>query len=74
MTNNHRHYSNGEIIVHWKPELCSHSTLCVKNLPKVFDVGRRPWIDAKAAETKEIMRVVEMCPSGALSWSYEALN
>lgn len=69
MATNHRNYSNSEIIVHWKPELCSHSTICVKNLPKVFNASKRPWVDIKAAETKEIIKVVEMCPSGALSWS-----
>lgn len=64
-----KHYSNGTITIHWRPELCTHSAKCVSNLPTVFDVRRRPWIDASAAPTSEIIRVVEMCPSGALSWS-----
>ena len=60
MAENHKHYDNGEITVHWKPELCWHAAECVSHLPKV---------DVRGASTDEIIRVVEMCPSGALSWS-----
>ena len=58
MAENHKHYDNGEITVHWKPELCWHAAECVSHLPNV-----------RGASTDEIIRVVEMCPSGALSWS-----
>lgn len=61
-------YSNGEIVVVWKPNRCIHSGNCVQGLPRVFDVSRRPWIDPHAATTDEIVRQVERCPSGALTW------
>ena len=63
-----KEYGNGEIIVRWTPSLCTHSGRCVRNLPAVFDVRRRPWIDLHAARTADIIRVVELCPSGALTW------
>ncbi|HIW97072.1 MAG TPA: (4Fe-4S)-binding protein [Candidatus Tidjanibacter gallistercoris] len=69
MEANHKHYDNGEITVHWKPELCWHAAECVSRLPAVFDVKKRPWVDVQGATTEEIIRVVELCPSGALSWS-----
>lgn len=69
MSDNHRDYTNGEIVVHWQPELCTHSGKCVRNLPHVFNMRMKPWIDMAGASSDEIIRVVELCPSGALSWS-----
>ncbi len=63
-----KEYSNGEIIVRWEPALCTHSGRCIHSLPAVFDVRRRPWIDMRGADTQTIIRVVESCPSGALTW------
>ncbi len=60
-------YSNGEITVVWQPHLCIHSAACAVGLPKVFDPGRRPWVDPHAAPTIEIRNQVIMCPSGALT-------
>lgn len=60
-------YSNGEIIIIWKPELCVHSGICAMGLRSVFDPDRRPWVDASAASTQEIIDQVRKCPSGALS-------
>lgn len=71
MADNHRNYRNGEVVVHWKPELCWHAAECIRNLPEVFNVRKRPWVDVLAAPTAEIVRVVELCPSGALTWSKE---
>lgn len=39
-------YSNGEVAIKWKPELCIHSGNCVRGLPEVFKSGERPWINA----------------------------
>lgn len=61
-------YSNGEVTVIWRPSLCIHSAKCVRGLPLVFDTRRKPWIDAKAATTIEIVEQVKSCPSGALSF------
>jgi uncharacterized Fe-S cluster protein YjdI len=62
-------YTNGEITVLWKPNRCIHSGICVRGLPRVFDVKRRPWVDILAATTSEIRDQVDRCPSGALSWA-----
>ena len=65
-------YSNGEIVILWKPHQCIHSGNCVRGLRPVFDVSRRPWIDPLAASTEEIVAQVEKCPSGALSWEKDS--
>ena len=61
-------YSNGEVTVVWKPEICMHSTICFKGLHEVFDPQKRPWININGASTERIVEQVRKCPSGALSY------
>lgn len=61
-------YSNGEITISWKPALCTHSGVCVKTLPKVYNPKERPWIKIENASSEELMNQVSNCPSGALSY------
>jgi uncharacterized Fe-S cluster protein YjdI len=64
-------YSNGEITIVWKPNLCIHSTKCWKGetaLPEVFNPAKKPWIVAEASSSKRIMEQIDKCPSGALSY------
>ena len=66
-----KEYSNGEVTVVWKPESCIHSTVCWKKttgLPNVFQPNTKPWIKLEGGTTEEIMKQVDKCPSGALSY------
>ncbi len=63
-----KEYTNGEITVVWKPHLCDHSAVCINELPKVFDTFSRPWIKMDAAPTEDIIKVVDRCPTRALTW------
>jgi uncharacterized Fe-S cluster protein YjdI len=63
-----KEYTNGEITVVWKPRLCDHSAVCISELPSVFDSLKRPWIIITGAPSKDIMDVVDRCPTQALSW------
>lgn len=58
-----------EVTIHDNRGVCSKDGSCVKFLPEVFKPGRRPWIDPNAASAEDIIRVIEMCPSGALSYT-----
>jgi uncharacterized Fe-S cluster protein YjdI len=62
-----RSYTNGEITVVWKPDLCVHSTVCFRGLPQVFKPRERPWVVIEAAPSAAIAQQVSRCPSGALS-------
>ncbi|QNJ96856.1 (4Fe-4S)-binding protein [Constantimarinum furrinae] len=63
-----KEYSNGEVTVVWKPELCIHSANCVKNLPEVFKPKDKPWIQPNNAGSEDLMAAIKKCPSGALSY------
>jgi uncharacterized Fe-S cluster protein YjdI len=64
-----KHYSNGEITVAWKPDICVHSGICARGLPSVFRPKVKPWIDLTPADTATIIDQVDKCPSGVLSWA-----
>lgn len=65
-------YRNDKIVVRYDPKTCIHAGDCVRGLPKVFDVGKKPWIDVNGASLDAIAAQVRKCPSGALS--YELLK
>ncbi len=66
----HRLYENDDIAVFWNSDKCFHAKRCVHGSPKTFDPKRKPWIDLRHAETKEIWQAISECPSGALSCIY----
>jgi putative redox protein len=60
-------YSNSDITVVWKPELCRHAARCATQLPQVFNPATKPWINPDGATSSEIIEQVSRCPTGALS-------
>lgn len=65
-----KRYTNGEVTVIWKPEVCIHSKICWHGLPEVFNPKERPWVKIESASTEQIAAQVDRCPSGALSYFY----
>ena len=61
-------YPASGITVTFDPNVCVHSALCVRTLPRVFDVRRAQWIDAHAGEAHAIAEAIDRCPSGALQY------
>jgi uncharacterized Fe-S cluster protein YjdI len=61
-------YTNGEITIIWKPDVCIHSRKCFMGLPTVFDPRKRPWIEMDGTDTAAIVAQIQKCPSGALSY------
>lgn len=60
-------YTNGDVTIVWKAELCIHSKKCWQGLPQVFKPGQRPWIAPEGTSSEAIVAQVSKCPSGALS-------
>lgn len=61
-------YSNGDVTIVWQPHLCIHSTICFRGLPHVFDPRKRPWVTPENVDSETIMKQIDACPSGALSY------
>lgn len=69
MENSSKDYTKGNLTVTWTPSLCMHSANCVKRLHTVFDPKRSPWIDLELGEISEICQAIDLCPSGALTYT-----
>ena len=64
-------YIGKGVTIHDNRGVCSHVGYCTDNLPSVFLMGKEPWIDPNGAPVADVIRVIKMCPSGALSYSVE---
>jgi len=62
-----KEYTNGEVTIVWKQDVCIHAAEWAKNLPRVFNPRERPWIRPENATSELIIEVVNKCPSGAIS-------
>ena len=66
-----QNYTGQRITIHDNRGICAHAGICTDNLETVFRMGQEPWIDADGASAEDIIRVIETCPSGALSYSID---
>ena len=60
-------HKGSKIIVRWDTLKCAHAGVCVRTLPAVFDVKKKPWVQPDGASVDEVKLAVSKCPSGALS-------
>lgn len=61
-------YRGKDIIVRYDENTCIHAGNCVKGLPAVFDVNRKPWVHPDDATVDAIKKTIATCPSGALTF------
>ena len=61
-------YTANELTIVWKPQLCTHSAKCFHGLPNVFNPDEKPWVKPENETTEAIIKQVDLCPSGALSY------
>lgn len=62
-------YVKDDLTITWKPHLCIHSAKCFNGLPEVFNPRVHPWITPEGSTAEEIISQINMCPSGALSYT-----
>lgn len=58
-------HKNDKLVVRYDPAICIHAGECVRGLPSVFSLSRKPWIDVNGAPAAAIIEQVKRCPSGA---------
>lgn len=63
-----KEYKNDDLIVYWERPKCIHAAECTHGLPDVFRPRSRPWINLDNADSEEIIKVIDACPSGALKY------
>ncbi len=63
-----RKYKGTDFSVSYDKNICTHSAVCVKTLPLVFDPKKKPWVNTAGASKKEIQDMIKTCPSGALKF------
>ena len=68
MPNYQHSYENDVIKVSFNGRICAHAGYCFRELREVFDGARNPPIKLEGGTTEEIIRVVELCPSSALTY------
>ena len=61
-------YENDDLTVFYDQKACIHAGGCVRGLPSVFDIAKKPWINVDGAPTEKIVEQITQCPSGALSY------
>ncbi|HZN55006.1 MAG TPA: (4Fe-4S)-binding protein [Candidatus Polarisedimenticolaceae bacterium] len=59
-------YETPGVTVIFDPNVCTHSGICVRGLPEVFDIGRKRWVRPERATPDDVRAQVARCPSGAL--------
>ncbi|MFF0739883.1 (4Fe-4S)-binding protein [Streptomyces sp. NPDC004111] len=63
-----KEYRGEQVSVTFEPARCLHAAECVRGLPEVFDLAKRPWIAPDEATPELVTEVVRRCPSGALQY------
>jgi CDGSH-type Zn-finger protein len=67
-------YIGERVTIHDNRGICAHAGFCTDGLKAVFRIGQEPWIDPDGASAEEIIETIGKCPSGALSYSIEAVE
>ena len=62
-------YAAAGVTIHDNRGLCAHAGRCTDGLPAVFRLRQEPFVDPDGATPDEIVRTIQQCPSGALSYS-----
>lgn len=63
-----RLYSGEKIDVYFNTAICQHSGNCVRGSAQLFNLKRKPWIVPDSVDPQTVQKVIDTCPSGALTY------
>jgi uncharacterized Fe-S cluster protein YjdI/CDGSH-type Zn-finger protein len=61
-------YKGRDIDITFDLKRCIHAAECIRRLPTVFDVRKRPWVQPDNASADQVQATIDHCPSGALKY------
>ena len=67
-------YTGKHITIHDNRGICAHAGRCTDGLAAVFHLRAELWIHPDAASADEIIKTIQKCPSGALSYSVDGVE
>jgi CDGSH-type Zn-finger protein/uncharacterized Fe-S cluster protein YjdI len=62
-------FEGEELDTAWDGRLCIHVQECTRAKGELFKSGRKPWGQPDLGDADYVARVVERCPTGALTYS-----
>ena len=68
MTKRLQTYETPGITVTFDPNVCTHSAMCIRGLPAVFDIREKRWVRPENGAAADVAAQVARCPSGALQY------
>ena len=66
-----KEYKKDDLTIIWDANKCIHAGVCVQMLPKVYDPKAKPWVKPENASKEQLIKQLDQCPSGALSYRVE---
>jgi CDGSH-type Zn-finger protein len=69
-----RSYQGAHLTIHDNRRICSHAEHCTRCSPQVFRRDKVPWIDPDGEEPGKVIKTINMCPSGSLSYSVDGVE
>lgn len=60
-------YTGDNVEISYDRDKCIHAAECGRGSAKLFDASKDPWCDPDAVDADTALRVVERCPTGALT-------
>ena len=67
-------YAGKRITIFDNRAVCAHAGHCTDGLAAVFRHHDTPWIEPDAAAVNQIVAIIKICPSGALSYAIEGIE
>ena len=67
-------YLGEKITIHDNRGICAHAGYCTDGLASVFHLKEEPWIYPDSAGADEIIKTIQKCPSGALSYTVDDID
>lgn len=61
-------YSNGELTIVWKPEVCIHAGICAEIFSEPCQPQEEALVNVESTTRERLISLINKCPSGALTY------